>query len=165
MILQPSFLGFDNSYLFEALRAQPGRFRGVPWVSPSVSVSNDDWETLQRIGVRGLRFPIYGLPTPQWSYYEDMLADPIRAFGGLVQFMGLNPPRARLERAIERSSFKALRQQEDEKGFKEKSPFAQKFFREGRSEQWREKLTPAQIDKVVDAHKEQMRKFGYWPLK
>jgi predicted TIM-barrel fold metal-dependent hydrolase len=75
VILQPSFLGFDNSYLFEALRAEPGRFRGVPWVSPSITVSEDDWENLARIGVRGLRFPIYGLPTPQWSYYKDMLAE------------------------------------------------------------------------------------------
>jgi predicted TIM-barrel fold metal-dependent hydrolase len=75
VILQPSFLGFDNSYLFEALRAEPGRFRGVPWVSPSITVSVDDWENLAQIGVRGLRFPIYGLPTPQWSYYKDMLAE------------------------------------------------------------------------------------------
>ena len=75
VILQPSFLGFDNSYLFEALRTEPGRFRGVPWVSPSITVSEDDWENLARIGVRGLRFPIYGLPTPQWSYYKDMLAE------------------------------------------------------------------------------------------
>jgi predicted TIM-barrel fold metal-dependent hydrolase len=75
VILQPSFLGFDNAYLFETLRAEPGRFRGVPWVSPSIKVSDDDWETLAGIGVRGLLFPIYGLPTPQWSYYKDMLAE------------------------------------------------------------------------------------------
>jgi predicted TIM-barrel fold metal-dependent hydrolase len=75
VILQPSFLGFDNSYLFAALRAEPSRFRGVPWISPSVAVTADDWESLARIGVRGLRFPIYGLPTPQWSYYKDMLAE------------------------------------------------------------------------------------------
>jgi predicted TIM-barrel fold metal-dependent hydrolase len=75
VILQPSFLGFDNSYLFETLRAEPNRFRGVPWVSPSVKISDDDWESLARIGVRGLRFPIYGLPTPQWSYYKDMLTE------------------------------------------------------------------------------------------
>ena len=121
-------------------------------VHKSWSYHVDSWTAQKRPGLAVLR-------------YEDMLADPLRAFGGLVQFMGLNPPRARLERAIERSSFKALRQQEDQKGFKEKSPFAQKFFREGRAEQWREKLTPAQVDKVVEAHKEQMRKFGYWPLK
>ena len=47
----------------------------MPWVSPSITVSEDDWENLARIGVRGLRFPIYGLPTPQWSYYKDMLAE------------------------------------------------------------------------------------------
>ena len=47
----------------------------MPWVSPSVKVSDDDWESLARIGVRGLRFPIYGLPTPQWSHYKDMLAE------------------------------------------------------------------------------------------
>jgi predicted TIM-barrel fold metal-dependent hydrolase len=75
VILQPSFLGFDNSYLFEALRARPERFRGVPWISPSVTVTADDWESLAGIGVRGLRFPIYGLPTPQWSYYKNMLAE------------------------------------------------------------------------------------------
>ena len=75
VILQPSFLGFDNEYLFTALRAQPDRFRGVPWISPSVKVTADDWEHLAKLGVRGLRFPIYGLPTPQWSYYKDMLAE------------------------------------------------------------------------------------------
>jgi hypothetical protein len=78
--------------------------------------------------------------------------------------MGLKVPRERLERAIERSSFKALRGQEDQKGFKEKSPHAQKFFREGRANQWRDVLTPAQVDKVVSKHKEQMQRFGYWPL-
>jgi predicted TIM-barrel fold metal-dependent hydrolase len=78
VILQPSFLGFDNAYLFEALRAQPGRFRGVPWVSPSIAVSADDWENLARIGVRGLRFPVYGLPTPQWSYYRGMLGEALK---------------------------------------------------------------------------------------
>ena len=47
----------------------------MPWVSPSITVSAEDWENLAQIGVRGLRFPIYGLPTPQWSYYKDMLAE------------------------------------------------------------------------------------------
>lgn len=78
VLLQPSFLGFDNSYLFEALRAEPGRFRGVPWVSPSIEVTAHDWENLAQIGVRGLRFPIYGLPTPQWSAYREMLAEALK---------------------------------------------------------------------------------------
>lgn len=96
--------------------------------------------------------------------YEDMLKSATKAFSGVVKFLGLNPPRARLEKAIELSSFKALRQQEDREGFKEKSPFADKFFREGRSGQWREMLSPAQVERVVETHKTQMGRFGYWPL-
>ena len=30
------------------------------------------------VGVRGLRFPIYGLPTPQWSAYREMLAEALK---------------------------------------------------------------------------------------
>jgi predicted TIM-barrel fold metal-dependent hydrolase len=78
VILQPSFLGFDNGYLFEALRARPDAFRGVPWVSPSIPISPEDWEGLAEIGVRGLRFPIFGLPTPQWSAYRDMLGEALK---------------------------------------------------------------------------------------
>jgi hypothetical protein len=121
-------------------------------VHKSWSIHVDSWTNPPRPGLAVLR-------------YEDMLNNPIKSFGGLTQFLGLNPPRKRLERAIERASFKTLRRQEDEQGFKEKSPFAQKFFRDGRAGQWRELLTPAQIDKVANAHKEQMQRFGYWPLR
>ncbi len=78
VLLQPSFLGFDNSYLFGALKAEPQRFRGVPWISPSVETRPEDWEEMARIGVRGLRFPILGLPTPQWSAYSDMLGEALK---------------------------------------------------------------------------------------
>ncbi len=120
-------------------------------VHKSWSTHVESWTGQQRPGLAVLR-------------YEDMLKNPVKAFGGLASFMGLNPPRQRLQRAIERSSFKALREQEDKKGFKERSPHAQKFFREGRSGQWRDILTHAQVDKVVEQHKEQMQRFGYWPL-
>ena len=78
VILQPSFLGFDNSYLLEALKAEPDRLRGVPWVSPSVEVTAADWEEMARLGVRGLRFPIFSLPAPNWPAYADMLAEALR---------------------------------------------------------------------------------------
>jgi predicted TIM-barrel fold metal-dependent hydrolase len=75
VILQPSFLGFDNSYLMEALKAEPTHFRGVPWISPSIDLTAAHWEEMARLGVRGLRFPIFGLPTPDWSAYTAMLAE------------------------------------------------------------------------------------------
>jgi hypothetical protein len=121
-------------------------------VHKSWSIHVDSWTNPPRPGLAVLR-------------YEDMLNNPIKTFGGLSQFLGLNPPRKRLERAIERASFKTLRRQEDQQGFKEKSPFAQKFFREGRAGQWRDLLTQPQIDKLVSQHKEQMQRFGYWPLR
>ena len=121
-------------------------------VHKSWSVHVDSWTNPPRLGLAVLR-------------YEDMLNNPIKAFGGLTRFLGLNPPRQRLERAIERASFKTLREQEDQKGFKEKSPFAQTFFREGRAGQWRDKLSPSLVDKIVEQNKEQMQRFGYWPLR
>ncbi len=68
----------SNSYLFGALKAEPQRFRGVPWISPSVETSPEEWEEMARIGVRGLRFPIFGLPTPQWSAYHEMLGEALK---------------------------------------------------------------------------------------
>jgi hypothetical protein len=35
--------------------------------------------------------------------YEDMLKKPVVAFSRAARFLGLNPPRDRLERAIEHS--------------------------------------------------------------
>ena len=96
--------------------------------------------------------------------YEDMLKKPVVAFSRVARFLGLNPPRDRLERAIDRASFKSLRAQEDAKGFRERSFKAEKFFRVGKAGQWRTALSKAQIDRVVEAHKEQMERFGYWPV-
>lgn len=98
--------------------------------------------------------------------YEDMLHQPMAAFGSVCQFLQLKPPRARLEHAIGLSSFDSLRQQEREKGFQERSErsISKSFFRVGKSGQWREKLSQAQVDRVIEAHKEQMQRFRYWPV-
>jgi hypothetical protein len=37
-------------------------------------------------------------------------------------------------------------------------------FPEGRAEQWKEVLTPQQIQRIVDANHEQMQRFAYLPL-
>ena len=61
-------------------------------------------------------------------------------------------------------SLDSLRKQEDEKGFRERSYKAEKFFRVGKADQWKSALSKAQVDRVVEQHKEQMERFGYWPL-
>jgi hypothetical protein len=97
--------------------------------------------------------------------YEDMLADPERAFGALTRHLRLNPTPRQIGEAIERSSFARLAAQERQKGFRERPPKADRsFFREGRADQWKEALTPEEIDRVVRDHGEQMRRFGYLPL-
>lgn len=102
-------------------------------------------------------------PTLHVMRYEDMLAKPRDAFGGLVRFLGLNPPEARIQNAINMSSFEVLREQEKRWGFREKSEHADAFFRSGRSEQWKDKLTRDQIALMVSAHRQQMARFGYVP--
>lgn len=53
MLVQPSFLGTDNSYLLGALRAHPDRLRGIVVVAPSVSnAALDDMTALGVIGHR-----------------------------------------------------------------------------------------------------------------
>ncbi len=95
--------------------------------------------------------------------YEDMLDRPNRSFRQLATFLGLTPPHDRLRKAIKFSSFETLRAQEKKESFKERSEYSQAFFRAGRKQQWRSQLTPAQIDRVVAAHSEQMARFGYLP--
>ncbi|KAB7738511.1 sulfotransferase domain-containing protein [Parvibaculum sedimenti] len=104
-------------------------------------------------------------PNPQLLVlrYEDMLDKPRRSFKQVVEFLGVKPTSERLERAIRFSSFKMLKAQEQREGFKERSSKAAAFFREGRKDQWREKLTPEQVRRVVSVHYEQMARFGYIP--
>lgn len=93
--------------------------------------------------------------------YENMLADPFRIFGNLAKHLLLRPKDEQLRLAIERSSFENLQKQESESGFKEKPDKAERFFREGKSGQWREKLSRRQVRQIVQAHHTQMERFGY----
>lgn len=93
--------------------------------------------------------------------YEDMLADPPKAFNGLVRHLLLEATPDQLAQAVDRSSFERLKEQEDREGFREKPKVAARFFREGRAGQWQELLTPAQIRAVIRDHGEQMKRFGY----
>lgn len=65
VLVQPSFLGADNSYLIAALRRHPDRLRGIAVVEPGISVHELD--ALQRAGVAGIRLNLIGLPTPDFA--------------------------------------------------------------------------------------------------
>jgi len=95
--------------------------------------------------------------------YEDMLDRPNRSFRALTAFLGLTPPNDRLRKAVKFSSFDTLKAQERQHSFKERSEFSQAFFRSGRKQQWRNILTPAQIQRVVQDHETQMARYDYLP--
>lgn len=94
--------------------------------------------------------------------YEDMLADPAQAFGGLVRFLGEAPPPDRLAQAARFSDFAVLRAQEAAHGFVEQpAQSAAAFFRVGQAGQWRAALSPAQAARIERDHGAIMQRFGY----
>jgi len=95
--------------------------------------------------------------------YEDMLDDPNAAFAAIAGFLGVDAPRARLRRAIRFSTFEEVKKQERRHGFREKSRSSEAFFRAGRAEQWRQALSPARVERLVQAHREVMQRFDYLP--
>lgn len=62
VLVQPSFLGFDNSYLVECLKAAPQRLRGIAVVDPTTPVAELDG--LAKVGVVGVRLNLVGQPLP-----------------------------------------------------------------------------------------------------
>jgi predicted TIM-barrel fold metal-dependent hydrolase len=62
VLVQPSFLGTDNSFMLEALHAHPDRLRGVAVVAPDASAEN--LSRLADAGVVGIRLNLVGLPIP-----------------------------------------------------------------------------------------------------
>ena len=93
--------------------------------------------------------------------YEDLMAQPVEAFGALCRFLGLDPPRERLMKAIEFSSFDQLSRQEAEEDFRERTVAQKRVFRQGKADGWRDVLTPAQAAQIVGRHGAQMARFGY----
>jgi hypothetical protein len=68
-----------------------------------------------------------------------------------------------IRRTVEMTTFEQMQKAEAAKGFLEKPPHADRFFRQGRSGQWQDVLSSAQVDRIVAAHREQMARFGYLP--
>jgi predicted TIM-barrel fold metal-dependent hydrolase len=65
VVVQPSFLGTDNSYMCEVLRAHRKTLRGIAVVKPTISEQALD--KLQESGVVGIRLNLDGLPLPDFE--------------------------------------------------------------------------------------------------
>lgn len=96
--------------------------------------------------------------------YEDLLDKPESAFSRVARHLRLKPSKAQIRQAIGMSGFERLRAQEAATGFTEKPQRSvDPFFREGRAGQWRERLSEAQVARIVSAHRPLMKRFGYLP--
>ena len=95
--------------------------------------------------------------------YEDAVEQPFKAMGDLARHIGLAPSPLQIGLAVDFSSFKRLKADEAGHGFDERPSADGSFFREGRSGQWRDILTAAQVDRIVEANAPTMARFGYLP--
>jgi hypothetical protein len=105
--------------------------------------------------VDSARFPVCVLR------YEDMKLQPLETFTKAVRFAGLDQTREQIQKALGFSSFDLVQQQEEAKGFQEKSAASSRFFRKGKVGSWREELSEEQARQIVRDHREVMRRFGY----
>ena len=62
VLVQPSFLGTDNTYLLEALRREPRRLRGIAVAAPETAP--EELRRFDQAGVVGLRLNLIGQPDP-----------------------------------------------------------------------------------------------------
>ena len=65
VIVQPSFLGTDNSHMCGIIQRHPALFRGIAVVD--VDVSDDELDRLDASGIVGIRLNLDGLPLPDFS--------------------------------------------------------------------------------------------------
>lgn len=68
LLIQPSFLGFDNSFMIEAIRQYPDRLKGVAVVPMDISL--EQLKTMKQQGIIGARLNLFGVPLPDLSSAE-----------------------------------------------------------------------------------------------
>jgi len=105
---------------------------------------------------------------PHVMRYEDMVSTPLETFLGFVNYVGTGITEDQVTQAIELTRFERLKEQEQEQDREGARQFRPKlstdaFFRRGKSDQWGDTLTTAQIDRIISDHAPMMQRFGYLP--
>lgn len=93
--------------------------------------------------------------------FEDLISTPGPVFKSALEFSGVTVDDSLVEKAVEATTFNALRDQEKKNGFKENLGKGQKFFRRGKSGLWKKELDPKLAQRILDKHGPMMEKFGY----
>jgi len=85
--------------------------------------------------------------------YEDMVDNPKTAYKALLKFLQVPADYTKLQKALKETSFSALKKQEENQGFMEKPPGMDRFFSTGTYGGWVDKLTVAQVARILGEFK------------
>ncbi len=88
--------------------------------------------------------------------YEDLVADPGHWFGRTLAFLGADAGPAAVSACVEAASFEKL-----SKGRKAGQEDAASFFRKGVPDDWKQQLSPAQIERFVQLSGTTLAQLGY----
>lgn len=68
VLIQPSFLGTDNTYLVQSIAQAPQRLRGIAVIDPAaVAADPSQLDALARAGIVGIRLNLFSLPNPDYT--------------------------------------------------------------------------------------------------
>lgn len=152
-----SYASHYNLDVSEAVLSISSQYNRVTPKDGNVTQYLGNWSDHVRGWSRESAFPVHTVR------YEDMTLNPKKAFTLIVRRLGLPFDKDRLAKAIEFSSFKRLKAQEDKDGFIEKSTGSDRFFRSGTAGQWQDALDKTLLEKIVSDHGKMMKKYDYLP--
>lgn len=138
------------AYMGDDMAGTPNEPENVPQIITSWSLNVSSWTQEPGRNLLILR-------------YEDLLSNPKKYFRKVESLLGLRKDPKRLNNAINASSFRVLKRQEQQQGFLEKHENAQSFFRQGKANQWQSLLNDSQVKIIIERHHEQMERFKYIP--
>jgi hypothetical protein len=93
--------------------------------------------------------------------YEDMKVKPLETFRKAIQFLNWGYSDEAIKEALDKSSFKSLKKQEKEKGFRERLKEQKQFFRSGKVGDWALHLSSEQIVDIKEKHASVIKKLSY----
>ena len=96
--------------------------------------------------------------------YEEMLSNPYETFFKILEYLNkidnTEINNEKLEKAISQTNFKELQNMEKLQGFNEKGN-GKLFFREGKTEVWKNNVDNEIIKKIEKVFKDEMTELGY----
>jgi len=100
-------------------------------------------------------------PAPLLVTYERLSADPEAVLAEVAAHCSIATSEAALASAVDATRFDRLQREELSKGFELGQKKGQKFFRRGLAGGWRDTLSPAQADRILQDHGPMMERLGY----